>query len=241
MKVQKSEGMSGKLYGVGLGPGDPELMTLKAARILSSVDVICAPKSSEDKESIALSIAKTHVKKNAKIIQPVFPMSKDIKKLEKSWDEATEMIFSELKQGRDVAFVTVGDPLFYSTYSYILKKMKKNHREVEVETIPGVTSLSACFAQLNLPLAERNEKITALPAAYGLRELKELANFDAIVLMKVSRNFDKIVETLEKAGLKENAIFVSRCGSRNFFSSDLDSMLGKEIDYMSMIIIKRKK
>lgn len=233
--------MSGKLYGVGLGPGDPELMTLKAARILSSVDVICAPKSSEDKESIALSIAKTHVKKNAKIIQPVFPMSKDIKKLEKSWDEATEMIFSELKQGRDVAFVTVGDPLFYSTYSYILKKMKKNHREVEVETIPGVTSLSACFAQLNLPLAERNEKITALPAAYGLRELKELANFDAIVLMKVSRNFDKIVETLEKAGLKENAIFVSRCGSRNFFSSDLDTMLGKEIDYMSMIIIKRKK
>lgn len=110
--------MTGKLYGVGLGPGDPELMTLKAARILSSADVVCAPKSSEDRESIALAIAKTHVK-NAKIIQPIFPMSKDVKKLEKRWDEATEMIFSELEQGRDVAFVTVGDPLFYSTYSYI--------------------------------------------------------------------------------------------------------------------------
>lgn len=114
--------------------------------------------------------------------------------------------------------------------------MKKNHSEVEVETIPGVTSLSACFAQLNLPLAERSEKIAVLPAAYGL---KELANFDTIVLMKVSRNFDKIVETLEKAGLKENATFVSRCGSKNFFSSDLSAMLGKKIDYMSMIIIKR--
>lgn len=232
--------MVGKLYGVGLGPGNPELMTLKAARILGSVDVICTPKSSEDKESIALSIAKAHIK-NAKIIQPIFPMSKDVKKLEKSWDEAAEMIFSELKQGRDVAFITVGDPLFYSTYSYILKKMKEKHSEVEVETIPGVTSLSACFAQLNLPLAERSEKIAVLPAAYGLRELKELANFDVIVLMKVSRNFDKIVETLEKAGLKENATFVSRCGSKDFFSSNLDSMLGKKIDYLSMIVIKRKK
>lgn len=233
--------MSGKLYGIGVGPGNPELITLKAAKILGSVDVICAPKSSEDKRSIALSIAKTHVNKNAKIIQPIFPMSKDIKKLEKSWDAAVEMIFSELKRGRDVAFITVGDPLFYSTYSYILKKMKKKHSEVEIETIPGVTSLSACFAQLNLPLAERSEKIAVLPAAYGLKELKELANFDAIVLMKVSRNFDKIVETLEKAGLKENAIFVSRCGSKDFFPSDLDSMLGKKIDSMSMIIIKRKK
>jgi len=234
--------MTGKLYGMGLGPGDPELITLRAARILSRVSVVCAPKSGEDKESIALSIAKTHVNKNAKIIQPIFPMSKDIKKLEKSWDEATEMIFSELKQEKDVAFITVGDPLFYSTYSYILKKMKERHSEVEVETIPGVTSLSACFAQLSLPLAERSEKIAVLPAAYGLKELKELAKvFDAVILMKVSRNFDKIVDTLEKLGLKGNAIFVSRCGSKNFFFSDMDSMVGKEIDYLSMIIIKRKK
>lgn len=233
--------MSGKLYGIGVGPGNLELITLKAAKILGSVDVICAPKSSEDKESIALLIAKTHVNKNAKIIQPVFPMSKDVKKLEKSGDAAVEMIFSELKRRRDVAFITVGDPLFYSTYSYILKKMKKKHSEVEIETIPGVTSLSACSAQLNLPFAERSEKIAVLPAAYGLKELRELANFDTIVLMKVSRNFDKIVETLEKAGLKENAIFVSRCGSKDFFSSDLDSMREKKIDYLSMIIIKRKR
>lgn len=231
--------MIGKFYGIGVGPGDPELITLKAAKILGSADVVCAPKSSEDKKSIALAIAKAHTK-NAKIIQPIFPMSKNVKEMEKSWDEATEMIFSELKEGRDVAFITIGDPLFYSTYSYILKKMKKNHSEVEVETIPGVSSLSACFAQLNLPLAERNEKIAVLPAAYGLKELKKL-DFDAMVLMKVSRSFDKIVENLEKLGLKESAIFVSRCGSDDFFSSDLDSMLGKEIDYLSMIIIKRRK
>lgn len=233
--------MVGKFYGIGVGPGNPELITLKAAKILGSADVICAPKSSEDKKSIALAIAKTHVKKNAKIIQPVFRMSRNIKELEKSWEEATEMIFSELKEGRDVAFITIGDPLFYSTYSYILKKMKERHSEVEVETIPGITSLSACFAQLNLPLAERNEKIAVLPAAYGLKELKKLANFDAVVLMKVSRSFDRIVETLKKLGLKESATFVSRCGSGDFFSSDLDSMLGREIDYLSMIIIKRKK
>lgn len=233
--------MVGKFYGIGVGPGDPELITLKAAKILGSADVICAPKSCEDKKSIALSIAKTHVNKNAKIIQPIFPMSRNIKKLEKSWDEATEAIFSELKKERDVAYITIGDPLFYSTYSYILKKIRERYSEVEVETIPGVTSLSACFAQLNLPLAERDEKIAVLPAAYGLKELEKLVNFDAIVLMKVSRSFEKIVETLKKVGLKENATFMSRCGSDDFFFSDLDSMLGKEIDYLSMIAIKRKK
>jgi precorrin-2/cobalt-factor-2 C20-methyltransferase len=229
----------GRFYGIGIGPGDPELMTLKAQKILNSVDVVCAPRSGEDKESIALGIVRNVVKKDLEIIEPVFPMTKDVKKLERHWDRAVEQIFSELKEGKSVAFITVGDPLFYSTYIQMLKKMKEKYPEVETKTVSGVTSLSACLAELNLPIVERDERIAILPAAYGLEELKDLAKiFDAIVLMKVSRSFDKIVQELDKAGLKEKAIFVSRCGTKDFFSSDLDSMLGKEIDYLSMIIIK---
>ncbi|MFQ5887987.1 MAG: SAM-dependent methyltransferase, partial [Candidatus Hydrothermarchaeales archaeon] len=105
-----------------------------------------------------------------------------------------------------------------------------------------VNSISACLAELNLPLAGRDERIAILPAAYGLEDLDTLTKtLDIVVLMKVSRSFDEIVKRLEELGLKEDAIFVSGCGTTAFFSSDLDSMTGKKIDYMSMIIIRGRK
>ncbi|MFQ6051316.1 MAG: precorrin-2 C(20)-methyltransferase [Candidatus Hydrothermarchaeota archaeon] len=231
----------GKLYGIGVGPGDPELITMKAIKILKEVDVVLTPKSGENKDSMAFSIVKKILSKDFKIIDPVFPMIKDEEILEKHWNNTVDLIFSELKEGKNVAFITIGDPLFYSTYSYVVRKMKERYPEVEIETVPGITSLSACLAELNIPLGEKDERIGIFPASYGLEKLEELANiFDSLVLMKVSKNFDEIVRTLEKTGLKNKSIFVSRCGSEDFVSSDLDSMVGKEIDYFSMIIIKGK-
>lgn len=228
----------GKFYGVGVGPGDAELLTLKAKRILSSANVICAPRSGEDKRSLALSIVRKVVRKKFRVLQPYFPMVKDRAVLEKHWEQAADEIFAELKKGRSAAFVTIGDPLFYSTYSHVLKKIKA--RGARTETVPGVTSLSSCLAALQLPLLEGEERLAVIPASYGLEALESTAkNFDAIVLMKVSRNYDKIVERLGKLGLKDKAIFLSRCGTKKFFSAKLDEMLGREIDYFSMIIIKR--
>ncbi len=229
----------GKFYGIGVGPGDPELMTTKALNILKSVDIICAPKSRKDKESIALSIVKEALNRDFDVISPLFPMTKNVEAIEGYWDKASEMISSELEKGKSVAFITIGDPLFYSTYAYVLERMKNAMPELEIETIPGVTSISACLAQLNLPFAGRDEKIAILPAAYGLEELEELTKIlDIIVLMKVSRSFDEIVKKLDDLGLKEDAIFVSGCGTNAFFKSDLDAMTGKKIDYLSMIIIR---
>ena len=238
----KMSGRIGTFYGVGIGPGDPDLITLKALKILRDSHVICAPRSSEDRESLALSIVKKAIKKDFKIIEPIFPMIKNTKTLRKYWDRAAKIIFDELKKGKNVAFVTMGDPLFYSTFEYVFKTMKKNFPKVKIKTIPGVTSLSACLAELNLPLAEKDEKIAIMPATYGIKKLKEFSKFfNTIILMKVSRNFDKIVNSLDKIGLEKNAIFVSRCGSEHFFSSGINSMRGKKVDYFSMVIIKGYK
>ncbi|MFQ5975358.1 MAG: precorrin-2 C(20)-methyltransferase [Candidatus Hydrothermarchaeales archaeon] len=232
----------GKFYGVGVGPGDPELMTTKALNVLKSVDVICAPKSKKDKESIALSIVKEALNRDFEVISPVFPMTKDIDAIEEYWDRAAEMISSELEKGRSVAFVTIGDPMFYSTYVYVLERMNERIPDLKIETIPGVNSISACLAELNIPLAGRDERMAILPAAYGLEELDSLSKtLDIVVLMKVSRSFDEIVKRLDELSLKDDAIFVSGCGTKAFFSSDIGSMLGKKIDYLSMIIIRGRK
>ncbi len=231
--------MAGVLYGVGVGPGDPELITAKAKRVLNSVDVIVAPRSRGAKESVALSVARRKIKKDAKIVEIDFPMTKDPSALEKAWEEAVDKIHLILADGKNVAFPTVGDPLFYSTFIHVMRKMQKRHPDIEVRAVPGVTSLSACAVELGMPLGEGDERVAILPATYGLGDIQEIARrFDTIVLMKVSRHYDKIVKEIDNAGLKDKAVLVSRCGTKEYSSSALDAMLGKEVDYFSMIVIR---
>lgn len=229
--------MAGKLYGVGVGPGDPELMTIKARRVLERVGAVCAPDSGRGGR--ALEIVKKAVKRDFRVLRPHFPMTKKREILEKAWQEASDAIYAELAKGEDVAFVTIGDPVFYSTFAYVMERIKAAHPEVEVEVVPGVTSLTACAANLGVALVSGGERLAVVPAAYGLENLELLAeNFDTLVLMKVSRSFDAIAERIARAGLSENAVFVAQCGSRAFFSSDLESLKGREVDYLSMILLR---
>lgn len=231
----------GKFYGVGVGPGDPELLTLKAVRVLEGVDVVCTPRSTEEKESVALSIAQRVLKRDCKVIEPLFPMVKDPEILERHWDEAVRMIYEELRESRDVAFITLGDPLFYSTYAPLLRRVRERYPEVEIETVPGITSFSACMAHLNTPLVEGDEKLTILPATYDPREIEEaLGTHESAVLMKVPKDIDGLIGELEALGLADKALFLSRCGSREFFSSPLKDMRGEKIDYLSMVVVKRR-
>ena len=140
----------GKLYGIGVGPGDTELLTLKAARILKTVPVVFTPKSSKEKESIALSIVKPILKerndyKRLMLVTPIFPMIEDKEELEKIWTSASEMIAQYLNSGRDVAFITLGDPSVFSTYAYVQKRLIDDY---EIETVPGITSFTACAAAI---------------------------------------------------------------------------------------------
>ncbi|MBM7557123.1 precorrin-2 C(20)-methyltransferase [Halanaerobacter jeridensis] len=231
----------GKLYGLGVGPGDPELLTLKSKRILEEVDVVCTPQSKPNKSSLAWEIITEIVDCQDKIKAIHFPMTSQQKKLETAWKQAAEEIINLLEQGRDVALITIGDPLFYSTYSYIMERIAVKYPQ-QIETIPGVSSINACSSQLNLPLAQGDEKVAVIPVSDNLDEMESgLLNFENIILLKVSRNYGQVVKLLEKLDLKDQSTFISRCGQEEeFVTTDLDALEADKIDYLSQIIVKKK-
>lgn len=235
--------MAGKFYGIGVGPGDPELLTLKAYRTLQNVDVVCVPKSSADRESLALSVVNKIIKHQILTIELTFPMSRNKQILEEHWAIAGERVAQLVQQGNKVAFITIGDPMFYSTYGYIQAYLQKNYPWLPVETIPGVTAMSACAAALGEPLATGDEDLAVIPAVNNLKRLEEtLDNFDNVVLMKINRHFDKILEILHKKNLINRAVLVSRCGYPDqLISRDITEFAGKNLDYMSILILRNLK
>ena len=202
----------GKLYGIGVGPGDSELVTLKAARILETVPVIFSPKASKEKDSIALSIVRPILQKRddykrLMIVAPIFPMIEDKSELEKIWDSAAEMISQYLDSGRDVAFITLGDTSIFSTYSYVQKRLIDDY---EIETVPGITSFTACAAARNKALVEQNQILTIVPKIdERLDEVLEYS--DSIVLMKASRNTSKLEASIEEKERKKEIYSVQNC------------------------------
>ncbi|WP_405293510.1 precorrin-2 C(20)-methyltransferase [Methanobrevibacter sp.] len=206
----------GKLIGIGVGPGDTELLTLKAAKVLKTVPVVFSPKSSKEKESIALSIVRPVLKerkdyKRLMIVEPIFPMIEDKDELEKIWDSASEMIAQYLNSGRDVAFITLGDTSIFSTYSYVQKRLMDRY---EIETIPGITSFTACAAAKNKALVEQNDILTIVPKIDDrLEEVLEYS--DSIVLMKASRNTSKLESTIEEKNRPKEIYSVQNCTREN--------------------------
>lgn len=234
--------MAGKFYGLGVGPGDPGLITLKAYRILEEVDMLCVPRSSADRDSLALQVVTGLVKKDFHRLELSFPMSRDRSVLEESWAAAGEEVARNVRRGSRVAFVTIGDPMFYSTYGYVLKHLKSRHPDLETETVPGVMAMSACASLLGVPLAEGDESLAVLPAAYGLDHLAEvLTSYDNVVLMKVNKKMEEVAGLLDRLGLGGRAVYFSRCGyGDQFVTADLEELAGKRLDYMSLLIVKKK-
>lgn len=230
----------GKFYGVGVGPGNPDLLTLKAYKVLQEVDLICTPKSKMEKDSLAFTIVQQALNRALPTLELLFPMSSDPQVLEEHWDRAAEDIVARLKAGSTVAFITIGDPMFYSTYAYVLRRVGQ-HPDIETETIPGITAFCATASFLNYPLTEGNDKMAVLPAVYDPHQvLDAFQQFDTLVLMKVNKVYDQVVEALDQAGLLDKAVYVSRCGYPDqFYTRDLASLVGKPKDYMSVVIMKK--
>ncbi len=226
----------GKLIGIGVGPGDTELLTLKAAKILKSVPVIFSPKSSKEKESIALSIIRPIIderndSKKLMLVEPIFPMIEDEKELERCWTSASEMIAQYLDSGRDVAFITLGDPSIFSTYSYVQKKLKDSY---EIETIPGITSFTACAAARNEALVEKNDILTIIPKIDD--RLDNVLNYsNAIALMKASRNMRKLELKIENNKRTKDIYSVQNCTREN---EKIIEGFSKDKPYLTTTIIK---
>ncbi len=226
----------GKLYGIGVGPGDSELLTLKAARILENIPVIFSPKSSKEKESIALSIVKPIIEKRKDykrlmLVEPIFPMIEDKDELEKVWSSAAEMIAQYLDSGRDVAFITLGDSSIFSTYTYVQKKLINRY---EIETVPGITSFTACAAAKNEALVEQNEILTIVPKIDDrLEHILEYS--DSIVLMKASRNTSKLESVIEKKNRPKEIYSVQNCTREN---EKIIEGFSNEKPYLTTTVIK---
>lgn len=233
--------MKGKLYGIGVGPGSPDLLTLRAVQVLQQVDIICTPRSTLDNEVIALKVAGAYIPPTTEIIEVHTPMTRDKAVLEAQWQKGAEKIATYLKDGKTVAFITIGDAMLFSTYTYILKRVQALAPDAEVESIPGVTSFAAAAAHLNIALSEGNEKLAIIPAVDDAEQLRTvLDNFPNAVLMKVAGRYDEIVAILQEKGLQDKAVFISKLGyAEQFITYDLESLCGKKQDYLSLIVVKQ--
>ncbi len=224
-----------------MGPGDPELLTLKALRIVQEVPVVCVPQSDAQTDSYALTIVRQFLDlKRQEILRLPFPID-DPKGAAAVWRNAAETLAELLHQGRDVAFITEGDPMLYSTFSYVLDGIRSAHPEIQVEIVPGVSSIMAAAASSGVALASYGQRLAVLPAVYGIEDLSEaIANYDTIVLLKVNRTLVQALANLENLGVADKTIYVRRAStSREQVVRDVSQLTDEDMDYFSLLIIKR--
>lgn len=235
--------MIGTVYAVGVGPGDPELLTRKAERILRQVDVICAPTGQAEAASFALSIVEPLLDRSRQqVVEQVFPMSKDEDTLAPFWHEAVAGVAAHARAGRSVAFITIGDPFLYSTFLYLYRLLRDRYPDIPVEIVPGISSINAAAAAAGVPLGMGADRIAILPATYEDEKLRRtLEEFDTVVLMKVHRAFERVYTLLCELGRERQAVFVRRVGTeQEEVVTDLASLVGQKLDYLSLLIVGKR-
>lgn len=232
----------GILYGIGVGPGDPELLTLKAVRALGEVDVIFAAASTKNDYSTAYSIAKPHLKDSARVEQLGFPMTKDQGELEAAWRMNAEVVAAVLNRGENAAFLTLGDPLTYSTYGYLQRTLLEMDPEVRLRAIPGITSFHAAASKIGLVLAESKESLLITSGVSDPDKLEaQLDAADNAVILKAYKNFEEIRGTLEKLRLSDKTVLVSRLGmDGESILMDIKDAPSKP-HYFSLALVKKNR
>jgi len=199
-----------ELTAVGCGPGDPELLTVKAVKAIKNADVIMCPTAKEGKPSIALSVVSSLLdsSKPQEIVNLVFPMTKDRDILESTWEKNAEIMAEKCLSGKNVVYLTIGDPYLYSTWIYMNKELEKKFPQIKISVIPGIVSMFTFASKVGISLAEGAEKVSVIPSCYDLSTVKEIAkNSETMVFLKDGRYFDQVVELLREAGFPENSIF----------------------------------
>ena len=239
-----------KLYCIGCGPGDPDLLTLKAINIIKNADIIYTPTAREGKPSVALSIVERFLNKDTEIQQLVFPMIKDFNKLKENWKGNTKEITDSIRNGKRAIYLTVGDPSLYSTWIYIYREITNAHKDIEVEVIPGITSIFSFSAEIKTPIGEGEEIIGIIPACYNLDRLKTAAQCcDTLIFLKDGRYFNSVLEILMESGFPgESDIFIAQDVSTNseaLQKKKLSELLRNPNEnndkYFSIMIAKKKK
>lgn len=231
---------NGKLYGVGVGPGDPELITMKAVRVIKEADIVFTAASSKNTYSLAVEIAAPYIAQGTVIEKLSFPMTKDEKETETAWVNNARQIADTLQNGKTAVFLTLGDPTTYSTFGYILKKMACIMPEADIETIPGITSFHAASARLNRILVEGEQSLLVTSGAFGGDRIRHIDGVENVAVVKAYKNMDDINEALNETGLIKNSVAVSRCGREDEqIAHDVSALIDKTPDYWTLILASK--
>ena len=234
--------INGTLYGIGVGPGDPELLTLKAVKILRQVDVVFAAASTKNSYSLAAEIASPHLKKDVPVARLDFPMTPDKKRLNTAWKANAGKVAGALRKGKDVAFITLGDPMIYSTFGYIMRTVKETCPDIPIKVVPGITSYQAGAAAAGRVLAEGEESFTVISGALGARELKKvIGDTQNVVMLKVYKNYREILDALNSLDLAGGSVLVSRCGlDEEKIVENLKDCPDLVPPYLSLLLVKKE-
>jgi precorrin-2/cobalt-factor-2 C20-methyltransferase len=237
------ERQRGTLYGISVGPGDPDLISMKAVKILSKVDVIFAASSSKNDHSQAVQIARSHIPEATPVIMLPFPMTKNRETAKTAWRKNAGIILDQLAKGRSAAFLTLGDALTYSTFGYILREIQVLNPDQPVETIPGITSYQAAAARLNIPLVEGEESLLVVSGVNGGDRLRQFAcTPENIVFMKAYKHVEDITATLEECNLVDSSIGISQCGRPDEeIIRDVRELCRRPPGYWTLVIAKQPK
>lgn len=227
----------GKLYGLGIGPGDPELITVKALRILRAVPVVAYP-APDTGDSLARAIVASQLPGRQQEVVIRVPMVPERFPAQAVYDRAAEELGAHLREGRDVAVLCEGDPFFYGSFMYLFARLAAHFT---VEVVPGVSSLTACGAALGAPLAGRNDVLTVVPATLEADAIAaRLQQSDAIAIIKLGRHFAKVRDVLTDLGLMKQARYIEHASMASQRILPLAEVNPGEVPYFSMILVHRR-
>lgn len=229
--------MNNKFYGIGVGVGDPEEITLKAINILKKLDVVVLPEAKKDEGSVAYEITKQYMKEEIEKVFMEFPMLKSLEERREARKRNAMFIQELLEQGKNVGFLTIGDTMTYSTYVYLLEHLPEKYL---VETVPGISSFVDMASRFNFPLmiGEESLKVVSLNPKTDIEA--EITSADNIVFMKVSRSFERLKQAILATGNQENVIMVSNCGKENqVVAYNIEELEEEDIPYFTTLILKK--
>lgn len=231
-----------KLYAIGVGPGAPDLITVRAAEILRRVPVIFSPLTAMGTTGRALTVIRPYLDLDRQeIVELTFPMEKEQDELTEHWRAAASELLGHLIRHGEGAFIALGDVSLYCTFAYLQRLLEADQPELEIEVVPGIPSFSAMAASLRMPYGQADDKIAILPATFAPdRIARALHDFETVILMKVNRVLDSVLETLERLNLTEHATFITKCGMPDQeVVYDVRSLRGTRPSYFSIILVSK--
>lgn len=228
----------GHFYAVGVGPGSPDLLTLRALRIVESVDVVVAPRSERSNESLALRVVRD-VPGRREILEHIYPMERDEEKTEASWRAVADVVAERCRAGRSVAHLTIGDPLIYSTACHLLSQLSERLPRERIHIVPGISAFQAAAALAGRPLTLQDDRLTLLPATHLDEVEGALDHSETVVIYKIGARLREVAELLRRRNLARQAFLVCYAGQggKQRVIAGLDDLPEGQLGYLSTVIV----